>query len=423
MQPVNAFFDLRIGGLSNIFLNPSVPVQFHIQIGNEPFMKCTLLDVSGKDVEPSLFQSSQQNSNGYFDLQVQWGYTAQNPLASPVYGMMAKCYHLTVGRNLYYIDLEAETLLLPMVSSNPYSGTALECLQKFAQNHNFILQFDPQPSAASMTDCGINDFDSTEPVERKHMKLANECDMSFFKHLLTFLADANGVVGYQSYFYTDQSGNSICRITNAATSGIAYTFDYPATDSTVLDWRPDVEMPVLLGSNYSQVNSNSVINGDSFKNVLQQQLTQQFSGNKLPPIYNPKPNPPPQPASKWQQFCSSNAIEEAVKNSAVRVWNGGTLSPLGSSNLHLSQQIAMINMSMNAELEVLGDPTILPGRLCQINHYYPQSREIHWTSGQYMIHDVLHSIIDGAYRTTLKLWKSNTTVPNQGEANAPGYTE
>jgi len=413
MQPLQSFFDIRCNGISNIFINPDIPVQFEIQTGLQPYMSVTLLDITGKNVEPALYQSAQTDATGYFDIEVQWGYTAQQQLTSPIYQMKAKQYNLIVGKNLHYIVLHGEGLLMPMVSSNPYSGTAVECIKKFCQNHNYALVFNPQPDANQMQDVGLCDFDSTEPVERKHNKLANEVDLAFFYHLVSLLADSNGVVGYQAYFYTDTNGNTTCEISNNSASGVAYTFDYPAPDGAVIDWRPKCEMLVVEGSNGAQTNGNCPISGDSSKFVYQQQLTQPFSGNKTPPVYDPKANPPPPPASKWQQFNSSNAMEAAVKANSVRSWHGGTISPWGQANSHLSQHIKYFNKSFEAELEILGDPTIQPGQRLQMNYYLPNSRELHNTSGVYVINNARHSIINGEQRTVLEVWKCDTTVPTQ----------
>jgi len=71
----------------------------------------------------------------------------------------------------------------------------------------------------------------------------------------------------------------------------------------------------------------------------------------------------------------------------------------------------------NAELEVVGDPTIKPGSTIAILALDTNNNPLYF-SGKYFVHSVMHSISDGNYTSILKLWKN---AMRQGTLNAQNY--
>jgi hypothetical protein len=68
------------------------------------------------------------------------------------------------------------------------------------------------------------------------------------------------------------------------------------------------------------------------------------------------------------------------------------------------------NMFFTAELEVVGDPYIRPGSNIGVVVLDAQSR-LHYCSGKFYVGQVVHNLTNGAFTSTLTLWKNALQAP------------
>jgi hypothetical protein len=428
-QPLVVFFELNIGGLSKIFKSPDTPIALEFDLNSEGdgSVKISLFDETGLEVEPAIWQAQNENDSLIPEGTIQFGYQGTSNVVSQVYPFQVESYTLDTEANSMSLVINGTILYDDLTSTNQYSGTINKILQDLCADHKMTLNIDPEFGDFYMQDTGYTNKDSTALGPMIHMKWSNESDQAFLRRLVYWARDGEGKGGYRVYKGTDGSGNTVLNIVKCKNTSANYTYTVQTPESVVLKWSPGTcfASPVW-NTNEAQQHTYQRITGYTQKIRCDQDFTKQFQtifGNApISPLINAVPvNQSP---ANDLTFFNSEVMDSSVTGSACRSRPGPSTSPYAGVNPFLNSHLTNWMDCFDAELTVLGDPTLDPvnnGALqtVQVNYYYPknynpvtQSGQLHHTSGTYYFEGVRHSIHEGSFETTLSLTRATCETPD-----------
>jgi hypothetical protein len=127
---------------------------------------------------------------------------------------------------------------------------------------------------------------------------------------------------------------------------------------------------------------------------------------------------------------NSETMPDSVKGAAVRKYDLHTASPYHNVSVALNNFLGQRLQNQKATLTILGDPTLDDTCLNQtvrVYFYYPHSyrdqsymNELHYTSGDYALLGITHTIDGGQFFTKLELQRVGLTtdqLPNKRLGN------
>lgn len=420
-QPLNTFFEITLGSLNNIYQTPDIPIEFEINFkagGGFGEWRMQLFDNSGFEVEPYIYEAFLNSSKGsYASIGLRWGYTAQiHYEAEFVKGSIIQ-YHNSVERNSFVITLNGTVAdATPLSASNQYTGTALEVLNTYAVLHDYILIIDPPPDVELMMNVDETNGKTTEYREAVLTKQGHETDFRFIDRVVNTLIAPGGKSPYIAY-YTNINGQNILEVKMPEVTAVEYTYIVQDRDSVVVEWRPEIDFLIGAATNGGEYRTNAqqFFTGDEQKFTMDPQLSYPHL-----PVIDPanaytvlmRGYPIQQPPTVEKHFVSE-IIEDQVKSHGLRIRPRPTARPTSEFNKELNEFARQRLKTLKAELTIEGDPTIRPGRRCEVLFYYPTDMELpqtgnsrlHYTSGIYWVTEVLHKISGGSYLTTLSLYR------------------
>jgi len=422
-QPLNVFFDLQMGSLSETFRQADIPIECTVKMKEVIEFQVSFLDLTGFMVEPHLWESAKQNKTGYPKGSLQWGFT-QPDERSEMFPIEVPGYTVKFRKNAFGINVYGTVAMAPLGSSNPMHGTIQEICEKIQDLHEIDVEIDPPFDPANMQDCGYIDLDETEMREMKHLKLAHESDWRYLQRVLQYAMDGENKGNYRA-FLTADGGKPLLKICrpNEAVVDRSYKYVYGDPDGPVLEFDPDLSFSNVYGAFDTHVNSFQRITGDTHKAVLQPNLTQGYQvtfGKSTYPLV--KASPVQDDATELFQL-NSETIEDAVKSRAMRSRTGGSVV---NNNRALNQHLREAAGLYTARLQLMGDPTLKPPLIIDMRVPYPSNYgnkfgglTEHYTSGKYMCFEVHHEIKIGSYTTTLFLERAGSDMAESpSEANA-----
>jgi hypothetical protein len=428
-QPLNIFFNLDVGGLSNIYLKPDIPMEFHFKQGGQQgegagLFDITLLDETGQMVEPFLWNNRDPQSN-YIKAQCQFGYQGAIPNVSPAYNMKVTDYKVSFLDNAFAINIQGSMVPEAMSSSNQYSGTVMDILNQYCKTYGLSLNVNPAFGINYMQNTGHTSRDTTAGTEMFHVKWVNESDWAYINRICNFARDQQGQLGY-SVSHDTSDGNNTLNVSNLVNTNSNYVYNVQAKDSVVVAWQPSLAFhPFSMEGNDAQANGHQISTGDEFKTVIQPGTTQGMNpttfGQPILNLINSTPNQPP--AKQLFNYCSS--VLGADLATAQRMRPNATGNADGTMNPFLNRGIMAQSATCEAVLTVLGDPNLRlydsTGAALQVfvNCYYPEnyatgnfsSQQLHYSSGLYRVIDIEHIIRPGSYHTVLQLIRAAFSVP------------
>lgn len=439
-QPLNVFFNLEMGSLSKIYKDPECPVDLMVDLNTSSDQvgqfTITLFDQTGWEVEPHYWES-QKSPGDWANATIQWGYLGNDSNISDLYKIECCGYTLDVQKASFGLSLHGRMSMAAITSSTPNGGTLEEIIKKFAKDNNWEYKgANPPFSTVHMMEYGSIERDSTEPTEMKHLKYPSEPDWSFLCRVLQYGRDSENMGGYYPILKPTGSGaNSPSSyelvVSKPSNDAPMWTYRVQDPNSTVIQWKPEINFSEYdlgsCGANIQHVGTQKST-GDYSKTVYQPNLVAPYIPDHGYPLftrYIPKLKKTSEDAPSILNVGSKN-IPESTKGGAHRYRTGGSVSPYAGQNPSMTKYIEQMAAIYTAELTVLGDPQIFPGKNCEVIFNYPanyladNSKLPHYTSGIYFITRVRHIIKMGEYTTilSLKRWGPSDDPPKQGIAAA-----
>lgn len=428
-QPLNVFFDLKMGGLEKIYEYPNTPIDFKVHYSLQNMVglvEFTLFDEAGFEVEPYIWNSRDektQTPGGTF----KWGYTQPAGIESEensffiinyVPRYMNRAFYLTV-----YGMLTSQSVT---TSSNHYSGTIENILKDVAKVHDLELKIDPPFGKEYMLDVGSTDRNTTERREKKHKKRVDESDWGFINRLLYHARDQNGKVGYQAAL-TDIDGKGTIVITKGKGGSADYEYDVQAEDTVVIDWNPNVQFSAIFDQSDTQFNGYQNATGYPCKMALAHESTkdalESFGQNTYQTTQSVKRGGASEPPDKLHHICPESMPSNVV-GGAIRQRLMSSRSPWSGSIPALYSQISRWMGLNTASLQILGDPrikilsssgnavaTVDVKFKTPINYFNKDLEFDHYTGGNWQVTDVLHQMTMGEYTTLYGLQRPGHDNP------------
>lgn len=418
-QPINAFFNIEIGGKTRIFDPPDIPLDFSIAIGATGItthINMTFFDQSGEEIEPYIWKSAQMNEEGMARGTLRWGVLGDTIQVSDVYPFEAPDYVIDVQDNCFALRIVAAMAMGPHMSVGKLHGTVEEIIDDFCSVHGYQKKIDPAFGINYMLDVGYIGKDTTDKRELQYQKAADEPDWAFLRRIIPFARDGENRGGYRIMEDVDKDGQKMLRIYRPDDSDADYVFKVQDPDSTVIRWKPNINFTAVTWGasgnhwNYIQRGTGNLAKVTPAPNLTFDQQTT-FGYRYYPKVRSL----PIQPDPSQLHHMNSESMEKPVVSGCIRGRNKGTSSAYACGP-EIHQQLIEWSQFFGAELTVLGDPAIKPGRNCRVDFYYPfnykeasTEGKQHYSAGMYHIDEVVHSISGGLYETTLLL--SRPTAP------------
>lgn len=422
-QPLDTFFNLTMGGMSNIYQDPNIPIDFNLTIerGGSSNFEMTLFDWTGYEVEPNIWRSRDPITGipgGTFS----FGYKGKADVASDELSFQLASYGVKWNKGDFTVNMVGTSLLTPLISSNQYNGTIPTLLQDWCNIHGCTLNISPDLGTEYMQEIGVNNSNTTKRREMRHSKYMDESDWAYILRIVSFCRDKSGKGGYAASL-SSKGGQPTLNITRPDENSSPSRYIIQDADTNVVNWEPNIDFAgCVWDANDFQVNTHQALTGDQQKMVFQPGVTKQYQitdGNAITPLTRSLPQK--LDADKIVYFCSE-AMQQQVKSSATRMRTGGQISPLAGMNPHLDSHLKTWLMANNAELTIIGDPTILEtGVKVEVVFDYPKNLSIkslagqpHYSGGEFYIDTIHHSNHTGEFLTTLSLQRATMAIsPDQ----------
>lgn len=420
-SPGNIVFELEIGGLTNMYKYDgdmaTIPMSMELKettIMGMGTLTFVVFDDTGFDIEPYLWIGRDETRCNVPAGRIRWGYTAQKgENLSEWRDFQLDGYNVAIGKN--YFTLTATSILTgvtPLMGCNQYSGTLMECINKFVSIHNYVLEVNP-----AIDESRIKTMDpsgkTTEMRAARFTKTNEETDLSFIQRLIRdYAVSSDGKVGYTVSFVTEGGINKL-KITLPENAPLVAQYVVQAKNSVVVEWNPNISFTGIasMGASQVRINGTHPITGDNHKVALDFQTTQKKGSELGSSAVTPDVRAYPDVgiASTDRQFCSET-MEDNVTSQGLRIRKGASFDPITGYSKALSDHLTQALYNNTATLTILGDPYIKPGTQIEILYYYPSSLRFpgapsrkHYTSGTYFCSEVKHNITNGKYLTMLTL--------------------
>jgi hypothetical protein len=423
-QPLQPFFNLKMGGLDKIYMGPNVPVRMSYVTDLEGGSRCefNLFDEAGWEVEPYIWQkrdpsttvSGSNMPGGTF----RFGW-ADTPAISNDIPFEIDSYTPALHNNAFTISINTALILGPTLSNNQYNGTVKDVIQKWADMYKLQVKYSPDVDESQMMDKGC-DSHFTPPTLKRVVKTQDQCDWAFLIDICPYLVSQDGKRGYRPLITSDNSGQKTLNLSLVQNQTSNYDFFVNGTDSgLVLSWNPNVNFAMgAIDGQDTQHNAIQAGTGATMKVNMEQSVTQPMQAGMFD--YNAYQAVEATKASgggKGTQLIYVNAENhpKAVTGGNIRARTSGCMSSLGGTSVPLNQHLLSWLAGQTADITVMGDPRIvvmIPGKgqaIANVHFYYPQNylntdiRQEHYTSGKYMVQGVTHLIEEGLFTTTLHL--------------------
>lgn len=434
-QPLNVFFELKLGALERIYEYPNIPLSFELKFGGNNKLGLaviTLFDEVGLEVEPYIWAERVRGTKvveGTF----KFGYTVPEGIESEEY-----TFHLHNYRPRYKDRTWSHTLycfvtsLEVAMSSNQYCGTLEEIIDKMCSNYNWQKQINPPFGKEYMLDAGGNDKDTTEPSERRFISPNTESDWRGLTRLLYYARDKNGKSGYRAVVQ-DVDGAPTLVITRGGKNAKAdYFYDLDDPDSTVLDWDPDVNFVECFNGTDTTFLGSQPSTGYPTRSVMAHEVTrdqlEDFGQNTYQTVRGVRQDgADPKPPDRSYYTCPETAPQDIMQG-ATRYRQSPARSPWAGDHAALYSHISSWMAMNTATLEVLGDPriTILPKQNAiatvelaiktPITYFNTTEKIDHYTAGLWEVREVTHRLALGQYTTIYGLQRpGHNGPPEQGD--------
>lgn len=412
-QPLVVFFELNVGGLTNINVNPHVALDFEYKMV-EGSVRISLFDQTGGEVEPYLWAAMDPQSK-LIDCTFKYGYKGKVNIDSGDISFQIEHWDVLKGENSYTVNLYGDVLVTPFLSDNPLAGTMEKVFKDFSDIHLFTPVISPALGKDWMKDVGYNDKDSTDFTEMTHRKLATESDMSYIHRIVQdYAVDQNGKGGYRVSRET-KDGEFKLHIYKADSEESNSTYDTRVTP--VVLWNPTIcGSAGIWGAGNTDYNTYERCTGYEIKGNMSHAALEQYQTTlgadvKNTPIITQKPDPGAG-AKDLTYTCADNMPDDVTKNS-VRSRSGGSISPYAGINRPMNQALGAWMECMDGTLTILGDPKLDPWKkdlIVEVDDYYPNTwtdspvaGQKHYSSGKYMTDEITHVIKMGEYTSILEL--------------------
>jgi len=267
---------------------------------------------------------------------------------------------------------------------------------------------------------GGPDNDTTEKREIKYSKLGSESDWRFLLRCLSFAIDDEGKPGYIAFFAPGGGGagsRSVLKILKARDTSAQLSYTIQGERTGVLEWSPQISYLPVYDQEDTHFNGYRKNSGDTVKVALNTSVTedkQNLLGGKT---YQKAGSMPEKDPPTQLIHTSSENMEDNVTSGAIRSRSMSSRSLGAGINPILYSHIKRWTSNNTAELTVTGDPSLT---CCMegdnaitlvdidfrtpINYFNTSIRQKHYTSGKYMLSNVIHRISVGVgFITTLSL--------------------
>ena len=425
IQPHSIFFELNIGGLSQMFKKgygegPDFPVEATIDmIAGQSTGNCviTLFDDVGYKVENEVLRLAKSGALKN-PITCRWGYTVKGDTSShssPTYEVILLKMGASIGRNYFTYTIEGmfNGVVSTLQATNTKPGTIKEIIEDYANTYtdgrvHINPNYDPKK---------ITKPDPTgETTELKEVVLQRQADTTDFAHLqeaVRHLIGTDGKGGYIVYHDKDKSGK-ILRIErpDVTTKYRVYKVQHELTD--VIEWTPELEI-TLAGvngkSSDARVGHNQV-SGDQVNLVKNPETTKDTKPH--PDAWDKEQvNAETTKGSVKVDYQRGNPEINTQKKLLTKSSPDVTSNRASNTRFHNDYQYKN-NQLFQATLQVLGDPNLKPNTRVEVIFNYPSSmnEELrntggyqgrHYSSGTWLVQGVTHSLSTLGYTSIASL--------------------
>lgn len=422
LQPINTFYEVEIGGLSEIYRYPQHPVSLKVdldvtQTGKIEF---SLFDDTGFIVESYLWASGGR-------ARIRWGYFANGSMiASPFYKVILLNYKVVVGKNYFTLNVNGMLDGEYLFESKAYSGTLHEVIDEFAKDYGYKVEFTPPISKKYLR--GIDPSGKTTLIKDWIFKKpANSPDGKWISDVIRqYARSEDGVGGYDVIFTQDANGDKLMRIVLADKVDNKWRWVVQEKNSNVLDWQPEIDVNLSVGFGNKEIVSQGIteVTGNLAKVVANRDNVRKFTP-KVAGGEETFDSSTPIMSDAQNFYENSEHVPSNIANRGVRVRPNTTINKYLDLNPILSGvALEQIQQTIKGTLVILGNPEVMAGFRCDIKFLYPAALRFvvngyrppeHYSSGTYYISQATHDIKVGSYLTTVQVSRDAVSAaPEKG---------
>jgi hypothetical protein len=255
--------------------------------------------------------------------------------------------------------------------------------------------------------------------------MINDSDQAKISKLLSWCRDSTGKGGYRC-FIANKNGQKTMSITKGTPGTGNYQYTYQKDTSVVIAWKPELNFIVnIAGASNAQHKGVQRVTGDHTTVVLQRPLTDPFQNTQPSETVYPNVLPSPTPSAPASNMIYvGDPIPPEVTGASVRSKPMASMSPGAGLNPLLNESLNSQLQGIKATLVIQGDPAITPTGLStsqasvDMTCYWPVNYNTndggqlrHYSSGTYIIEEVVQSIGPGSFTTTLSLLRAGMPDP------------
>lgn len=411
IQPVNAFYEVRLGSLSEIYRYPQHPLNMRVtlDVSKTGQVEFSMFDDTGFIVESNLWASGGR-------AQIKWGYFDQGrEIASPLYDIIILKYKVVVGNNYFTINISGTIEGEYLFESKAYSGTLQEVIDQFAEDYGYELEINPPISKQYLR--GLDPSGKTTLIKDwEFKKPANVSDGKWITEVIRRYARSDSGVGpYDVIFTQKEDGQKLMRIVLADAVDNKWHWTVQDKESVVVDWQPDIDvaMSAAFGSQELVAQGIAEVTGNLNKVVANKKNIRDFVprvGGALDETFDSAITIMEDADNVYE---NSENVPNEVANRGIRVRPTGTINKyLDLNPIYNKVSTEIIAQTIKGTLTILGDPEVASGYRCNIKFLYPSSLRLmaagyrpaeHYSSGDYYIQKAVHDIKIGSYLTVLEV--------------------
>jgi hypothetical protein len=422
LQPINTFYEVEMGGMSEIYRYPQHPVSMKVDLDVTKTGKVefSLFDDTGFIVESYLWASGGK-------ARIRWGYFHNGGMiASPFYNVILLNYKVVVGKNYFTLNVNGMLSGEAAFESKAYSGTLHEVIDKFAKDYGYKVEFTPPISKKYLR--GLDPSGKTTLIKDwEFRKPANKTDGAWIAEIIRqYARSESGVGGYDVIFTENKDGEKVMRMVLADQVDNRWRWTVQEKNSNVLDWQPEIDVNLSAGFGNKEIVSQGIaeVTGNLTKIVANRENIRRFTP-RVAGGDETFDSPTPIMSGAQNVYENSESVPRDIANRGVRVRPNTTINKyLDLNPIFSGVAIEQIQQTIKGTLVILGDPEVTNGYRCDIKFLYPAALRFfvdgyrppeHYSSGTYYINQVVHDIKVGSYLTTLQVSRDAVSAaPERG---------
>jgi len=423
-HPLSVFFDLKMGNLNKIYRQspfgadgPQFPVDCTILQKSGDQMSefsVTIFDDTGRDVEDAILTLT---DNGPLNspILMRWGYTTNGSptYSTPYFTGILTNMETTISNNAFSVVITgtlSKSVATYQTTSAMKTAPPKKVIADYCSRYGFEPPvYSPEPKSEKILRMNETSSETTKSEANVH-RHCDKTDYAFLKDATKLLVSGEGKAGYTMFERITKDGKHELHLRLQDSLEFYRTYKVQDKLSDVIEWSPTLSLALSgikgvsesVHASTQSVTGNQVIHVNSTvatpnkyasvsgtenttaittpigDNVKKEKQVQQFDDSTQGRIF--------------QHFQIDGTSDEATLTMANALYG------------------ARQSSAKTAQLTVLGDPFLQQGYKIKVLFNYPSSLRPsapspspHYSSGEWFITQVSHSISGGGYISTLSL--------------------